>query len=290
MSINEFVEKISQKYGYSLELENYLKTLLPALITYYGEDKREIIYNALLSCEIHIQEKGEDCNNFLKQYFNRQKDINIPFLAGAFYENDIQLRDMQVVLKSIIYIRTYDSGVDFNDERKLAILTHEICHAIKGYKKLEITPDGLINSTGLIKDYYQLDASTNEFVEVKSDNTGLEEGLNSYDEKQIMTIMTGKPFEGVTYPILVQIIEFLDKIPNLLEVIKTSQFTGNNEWIDFLGPEQAQFLATNMEKVYLPFVSDLSNEKKFIKLRDDMYKAADNLVQFVENYEPTIKK
>ncbi len=45
-----------------------------------------------------------------------------------------------------------------------------------------------------------------------------------------------------------------------------------------------------MEKVYLPFVSDLSNEKKFIKLRDDMDKAADNLVQFVENYEPTIKK
>ena len=84
MNDNEFVEKLSQKYGYSLELENYLKALLPALITYYGEDKREIIYNVLLSCEIHIQEKDEDCNKFLKQYFNRQKDINIPFLAGCF--------------------------------------------------------------------------------------------------------------------------------------------------------------------------------------------------------------
>ena len=32
MSINEFVEKISRKYGYSLELKGYLMSFTPVLI------------------------------------------------------------------------------------------------------------------------------------------------------------------------------------------------------------------------------------------------------------------
>ena len=41
--------------------------------------------------------------------------------------------------------------------------------------------------------------------------------------------MTGKPCNYASYHILTQIVERLKEIPNLLETMQVSQFTGNNE-------------------------------------------------------------
>lgn len=54
MEIKEFTEYLKNKYNYPNELISLLQKAIPALITYYGEDKKNIIYNVLNDCEIHI--------------------------------------------------------------------------------------------------------------------------------------------------------------------------------------------------------------------------------------------
>ena len=57
METNEFVSQLKAKYGYSDEMEQFLQKAVPAIITYYGEDKKNIVFAALSECEIHIQKE-----------------------------------------------------------------------------------------------------------------------------------------------------------------------------------------------------------------------------------------
>lgn len=294
MNSNDFVDMITKKFNYSIELQDYLKKVIPALITYYGEERKDTIYRALNECEIHIQGKDEDCNEYLKNYFNRQSDLDLPLSAGAFYETCIQLKGNRPVLKPIIYLRTIwlrdYVGFDFNDENKMSTLTHEICHAIKGYGKLREENGVLTDMTGLCKSYYKLNKVTGEFIEEKSINTGLEEAFNCYDEKEIMTIMTGKKREFGAYVSLTQLADMLAEIPNLLKAVQSSQFSGGSEWIEFLSPIGAKFISENMEMAYLPFVSDLVKEGVFEKVLADQEMAEDNLVAFIDAYKKALEE
>ena len=57
METSEFVSQLKSKFGYSDEMEQFLQKAIPAIITYYGEDKKNIIFAALSDCEIHSTRK-----------------------------------------------------------------------------------------------------------------------------------------------------------------------------------------------------------------------------------------
>ena len=44
METNEFVSQLKAKYGYSDEMEQFLQKAVPAIISYYGEDKKNIVF------------------------------------------------------------------------------------------------------------------------------------------------------------------------------------------------------------------------------------------------------
>lgn len=46
MEINDFITSLKNKYNYSDEMVSLLQKTIPALITYYGEDKK-ILYMVL---------------------------------------------------------------------------------------------------------------------------------------------------------------------------------------------------------------------------------------------------
>ncbi len=289
MKINEFVSQLRKKYEYSDEMTDFLKKAIPALIKYYGEDKKNIILAALNECEIHIQQENENTEQFLNQYFGTNKNWDIPFLGGAFQHTELSLNNNQIDQKNIIYLKTeylhQYKPFDFNDDKKISSIIHEICHAIKGYGKLKVEDGKVITSTGLSKDYYEYDKKSNSFINTKSDNTGLEEALNSFDEASVMTIMTEKFHEFGAYEGMTQAARELMKNEELAQIFRISQFSGGTEWIEFLGKENSEFISNNFEDwvniLYSP-PSQLFDDKS--GLMKKMQIAKNNIADFIKSY------
>lgn len=289
MDIENFINQVRIKYNYSEEMVQFLHRAIPSIITYYGDDKTSIILETINNCEIHIQKEGEDINQYLNQYFGTKKNWDIPSLGGAFQDTELSIENNIVKQKNIIYIKTDNFGLykpfDFNNDEKISAIIHEMCHAIKGYGKLKTENGKIITSTGLSKDYYEYDRETNSFINNKSDHVGLEEALNSYDEASIMTIMTGIFHEFGGYKDMTKIARKLMKHEELAQIIKLSQFSGGNEWMEFLGKEDSEYLSKNFQDwaniLYSP-MSDLLDEK--LGLLDKMSIAIENVNQFANNY------
>ena len=74
MNIDKYINDLKEKYNYNNELCSFLKKVIPALITYYGTDKTDLILSAIEDTEIHIQEENEDMYEYLNNYFNVKKN------------------------------------------------------------------------------------------------------------------------------------------------------------------------------------------------------------------------
>lgn len=291
MNTNDFLSNLQVKYNYSDDMINFLQKAIPALVNYYGEGKKNIILGTLNNCEIHVQKENEQVRDYINQYFGieKEKDWDIPFLGGAFYSKQLSVKDNKVQSKSIIYIKTVYLSIykpfDFNKDENMAAIIHEMCHAIKGYGRLKVENGQIVDESGLIKDYYSYDNSTQKLTNISSKNVGIEEALNSYDEAQIMTLITGIPHEFGAYKGMTPVAKTLMQHKELAEVIKKSQFDGSNDWIEFLGEENSNLLINNFDDwvniLYSP-ISDLMDDR--LDLMGKMQIAVDNIGKFVENY------
>ncbi len=287
----EYIERIKSKYGYNDELLEFLSQLIAVLIKYYGETYKDIILMALQNCEIHIQSKDENTENFLNSYFDDNKKWEIPHLGGAFHYTKIKVIDNQVISKSIIYIRTIHLfsyiPFDFNDDKDILTLIHEICHAIKEYGKLKLKKGKIINSSGLIKYTYSYTKETGVVLE-KCDMKGIEEALNTVEEKQIFEMMTGRKAKNKTgYNNAAYYAERLLKHKDLAKILKNSQFSGDDSWIQYLGDEQSKILIDNFDTlVNSMYVSirDILNKEKREMLYQKKKIAEDVLDDFINNY------
>ncbi len=288
--MEEYLEKLKQKFHYGEELMNLLSHLIPAMITYYGKEYENMILEALLHCEIHFQEQNEKPKEYLNDYFGVNKDWKIPFLGGAFYQNEIFVKENQVMAKPILYlIRVYLHQYipfDFQKEEHVNTLIHEICHLIKGYGKLKVVDGKIIDSTGLMKTVYTYTPEKGVQEEM-DDHVGIEEAINEVDTIRIMEIMTGKKQEIYGYQRAGILAEYLLDYEDIAKVIKFSQFHDNENWIQYLGEENAKMLIENFDilvkSMYLSF-SDINSEEKIKALHDKMDSAERKIYEFTQNY------
>lgn len=288
--MNEYVSGLKNKFGYSDELSEFLSQLIPNLIKYYGEEYRDIILSALSNCEIHFQSKDEDPKTFLNSYFNTNKEWEMPDLGGALYHNEIKVKDNRVVAKPIVYLKRVYFGMyksfDFNDDKQVNTLIHEICHLIKGYGKLKVENGKIIDSTGLMRDTYSY-SQENGVVEEKHDMVGIEEALNDVETAQILEMMTGRKQEVAGYKAAGYSATRLLQHSDITRVIRISQFRGDNSWIQYLGEEQSKILIENFDvlvnAMYVSF-SDINTKAKREAFYNKMGLAQDVIDDFVDNY------
>lgn len=252
MDISNFCEILENKYNYSNELMNCLKKIIPALITYYGEDKKNIIFESLLDCEIHIQKENEDYNEYLKLYFETDKDWDLTFLGGAFYEYNFNIENNKIKRKDIIYIcsgKWIYTPFNFDDVDNLAMVVHEICHLIKSYGYTKVDEKHLILSSGLNKDFIEYDERYKQFKIVKSINYGLEEALNINDEEKIVSIILGKEYKyNNGYGDLISIGRTLMECKCLSDLIRFSQFLHDDSWMNYFGQEDSMYFSKLLDE------------------------------------------
>lgn len=288
--MSEYINELKSKYGYSEELSDFLSQLLPVIINYYGEEYKDVILSALSNCEIHFQSKDEDTKEYLNSYFGVNKEWEMPSLAGAFYHNEVDIRNNQVVAKPIVYVKSVYYGIympfDFNNDKQVSTLIHEICHLIKGYGKLKTENGKIIDSTGLMKVTYDY-SQENGILEEKHDMVGIEEALNDVETAQILEMMTGRKQEVTGYKAAGYSATRLLEHSDLAKEIRISQFRGDDSWIKYLGEEASKLLIENFDilvnAMYISF-KDINSKAKRELLYQKMAKAQKLIDDFVDNY------
>ena len=288
--MSEYINELKSKYGYSEELSDFLSQLLPVIINYYGEEYKDVILSALSNCEIHFQSKDEDTKEYLNSYFGVNKEWEMPSLAGAFYHNEVDIRNNQVVAKPIVYVKSVYYGMympfDFNNDKQVSTLIHEICHLIKGYGKLKNENGKIIDSTGLMKVTYDY-SQENGILEEKHDMVGIEEALNDVETAQILEMMTGRKQEVTGYKAAGYSATRLLEHSDLAKEIRISQFRGDDSWIKYLGEEASKLLIKNFDilvnAMYISF-KDINSKAKRELLYQKMAKAQELIDDFVDNY------
>lgn len=288
--MSEYINELKSKYGYSEELSDFLSQLLPVIINYYGEEYKDVILSALSNCEIHFQSKDEDTKEYLNSYFGVNKEWEMPSLAGAFYHNEVDIRNNQVVAKPIVYVKSVYYGIympfDFNNDKQVSTLIHEICHLIKGYGKLKNENGKIIDSTGLMKVTYDY-SQENGILDEKNDMVGIEEALNDVETAQILEMMTGRKQEVTGYKAAGYSATRLLEHSDLAKEIRISQFRGDDSWIKYLGEEASKLLIENFDilvnAMYISF-KDINSKAKRELLYQKMAKAQELIDDFVDNY------
>ena len=264
--MDEYINCLKEKFNYSQELSDLLGKIVPTMIQYYGDEYADTIKDALSNCEIHIQKENEDTTAYLQQYFDTKKEWDIPMMAGAFIETNVSKKDEDVELKNLIYIKTnfgskYDP-FDYENGDKVKKLVHEMCHLVKTYDRYKKNGDDVVAYSGFIEENFSYDPVKNEYVSTKSTNVGIEEAFNSFDETQIMYMLTGVKYKA-TYPGLASAASQIMRYPNAASAIRKSQFTGSDDWIKALGgQEQAMNVANSLEDWVQLFYMPHSELKK----------------------------
>lgn len=286
--MKEFLDKLKEKYNYSDELLTFLNKLIPTLTTYYGIDKKDIIFNALLNSEIHIQTKNEDLKEYLNKYFNTNETWDFPELASAMYHNKVSLSNKGYTSKSIVYIKrkfynTYQE-FDFNDIKQLETLTHELCHLIKGYGKTTSYGNKIIDRTGLITTIYEYDKDYN-ITREQEEFVGIEEALTEIDSRIISEMMTNEVSNSKGYNAAVYSMNILLSNKDLANVLNYSSFYSTNDWIDYIGEENAKILISSFDtlvKAMYVSYSEINTKEKREKLREKMKEAQINIENISE--------
>lgn len=209
------------------------------------------------------------------------------------------VKDNQLIAKPIIYLISVYYGIykpfDFNDDKQVNTLIHEICHLIKGYGKLKIENGKIIDSTGLMSDIYSY-SKENGIVQEEDNMVGIEEALNDVETAQILEMMTGRKQEVIGYRAAGYSATRLMEHEDIAKAIGISQFSGDDSWIQYLGEEQSKLLIENFDilvnSMYVSF-RDINTKEKRESLYKKMGIAQETIDEFVDNYysrQEAIKK
>lgn len=287
IEINDYVDRICLKFGYSEELSIFLHSVILGIIKYYGIEYKEQIFNTFENVELHVQAEDEDTNAFLNDYFGEDvSDTDYVLSPLAFFMPVLKRENDSFNLRGIIYI-TNDSlhNFDLSDESCQSTIVHEMCHAIKTYRDPKVEGDRVFCYSGLLKLEWHYDSSSNSIEEVGSYNVALEEGINTLDELSIMSIIKGYDISKESgYALLLPYVRNLLSYKDINEVIRKSQFDGTEEWIDYLGKSSSKLLVDNLSNVLIK-IGVKSDRRSFRQKLKDAEIARKNLDDFFSRLE-----
>ena len=281
------IERVIEKYNYSVDLANFLRDLYPWLIEYFGSDKKDIIDATLLDTPIftntnsfEIVKKYGDLENLgivKEDDFKRSSGV-CSFDVDVVYENK--------EFKISNYKRAVSVARDLSLDYIKSGLIHEICHAIKTYYNgFVILGDILIERDGLIIRRSKLINDTDRVRKVflEEHNVAFEEGLNSLAEEWLAKKVIDPDYEVKGYGLITQmarnVVRGLDCLPELInaQIYKTD--------VDFI-PEYEKLMAIS-DLIYqknLELFEAIFDKEKFNKINAELQSI------IINDYNPLINE
>lgn len=280
------IERVIEKYNYSVDLANFLRDLYPWLIEYFGSDKKDIIDGMFLDTPIftntnsyEIVKKYGDLENLgivKEDDFKRSSGV-CSFDVDVVYENK--------EFKISNYKRAVSVARDLSLDYIKSGLIHEICHAIKTYYNgFVILGDILIERDGLIIRRSKLINDTDRVRKVflEEHNVAFEEGLNSLAEEWLAKKVIDPDYEVKGYGLITQmarnVVRGLDCLPELInaQIYKTD--------VDFIFEyEKLMAISDLIYQKNLELFEAIFDKEKFNKINAELQSI------IINDYNPLIK-
>lgn len=289
--IKQDIDRICQKFHYDSQLTTFLHTSIPSLIAYYGIENKERIIETFENCEIHIQKENEDPSIFIGEYFDETIEEDLKehmngFFVRAFHLDGPKYVNGNVTLQQIIYIKKdKNNKFDWSDEQSQSNIVHEMCHAIKTNGHVKVEGDNIITYSGLIKSIYRYNPETGKIDFVSGYSSDLEEALNTLDELAVMSIMKNRVFTTENgYEAMLQMARRMMSFDDIARVVRKSQLSGSDEWIDYLGQENCALIIENFSLLGVR-VGRKNGKTMRQQIREGLV-AREILNEFFDNYKP----
>lgn len=211
--IDEYIDKISEKFGYDEELSNQLKRIVPTMLEEKPEEIQNLLYDTLDSVKIFVMEEApnrEDVEKCKQEIWGKDnKDVTFVetergeydskgVAPGAYVTEPVFDKDMNITgRKSFIYttkLSEYNKLKDVYGTRiNLSHLIHELGHAWASEKgALVQDKDGNFTITvGTSTDKANIDKEKREIETISYDGLLLEESLNTMEEENAICKVLG---------------------------------------------------------------------------------------------------
>lgn len=207
-----FLNTLKMKYNYSDKLMTALDKIIPKLIAFYGDEYEELIKKAISSTIII------ECNsyqplsvvidglNIVKE--NKEKSLikeNLKLAGGIYLADPVIVYDellKNYIIKDVKRYIILSHFYNLDSPRGIATLTHELSKLIRSFhNEFRIDDDILTTRSGFKIEKKQI-RKTDEGLELyllSEENTGLELGVNSYEEECITSSVINDKYSSFDY-------------------------------------------------------------------------------------------
>ena len=264
MTIEDTMLKIKERYNYNIELTNAIEKIIGAMITYYGEEYKEKIFNTFLTTPIGFYITQEDVATFYKSIGIKNIDY-MPVVASGGYLEKFQLNDTNEIERiPSILIKKPTSIEEVSLDVFYETIVHEYCHAFMNYGKYHFENGKISTSTGLIESTITL-TQTEDIYEEKYVN--IEEGMNDYDAINICNLAFGFGKGSKVYDTNVKYVSSLMNDNQIRPIINSSRINGDNMWKNILGEELSERFLNAFENYHSVFFNDTLSFEEKVQMR-----------------------
>lgn len=236
-----FLNTLKMKYNYSDKLTTALDKIIPKLIAFYGEEYKNLIQKAIASTRIIECNSYQPLSSVIKTLNptpeNKDKALikeNLKLASSVYLADPVIIYDdflKTYIIKDIKRYIVLSHFHNLDSPRGLATLTHELSKLVRSYtNEFKIENDILTQKTGLKLATKQINKENNQIslVLLNEQNTGLEAGINSYDEEKITSSVIGGKYETFDYNLPKKVALILYERLRLKPLIVSSSILGNN--------------------------------------------------------------
>ncbi len=258
------IKQIIKKYNYPEDLANFLTIVYANFLKYFGEDKEDIIYEALNNTEIVLGDNIYETLNKRGLIDNVEGDSlvneddlkravgiyqSVPDIKYNLKTNTFEINS----IKRLIAINAPDLSSNYSK----STLVHELGHLIKSYfKEYTIEENKLKSRNGLISREWQLTIKDGKIIKklIKEEGIGLEEGLNTVLEEDIIRQIIDANYQATGYGVISSVARNIIKTSDIAIPMLNSQILNDKESIinifEDISPNLYNNLECLMDKLY----------------------------------------
>ena len=211
--MNEYyLNSIKAKYNYDDKTVRALGKILPAIISYYGEEYEDLILQAVLNCRIIPCSSKETISKIKKEhnlnFKNGVSDIASIEIKGSevCYFSDVKIEyledDNKYIIKDVDRLIITAHTFNYDSPKGLEVLTYGLLKLVKSFNnEFVIDENVLVKRTGFEIEKRHIVQNDDGILLnfISHEGHGLEEGFNIYDTSKVVSLILGDDYKCYDY-------------------------------------------------------------------------------------------
>lgn len=267
-------DEVVKKFNYPQYLSLLLNKIFDSLVEYYGKENKDQIFASFYNTEVIVSD-GNIYDDLIKEGFEVDKySIIQPEILkkslGNYYSEPVLIHtsngyDIKRVNRVVIILKNE------NKKEFLITLIHELSHMVKSFPhEFEINGNRLLRRSGLIKREEELTYDGSIHIHLATEKgIGLEEGLNTLEEEEIMNMFFDKKYKSKSNALIKETAKKFRDGLELKEIFRNIQF-GKDQSIIKIDSDLYEKMIRLFDKAYDESLTKPISKDEIIKYNNNL--------------------